>query len=40
MICTNYCVSPKQLVVTVIFAVIVGAIYYQLKKDENGIQNR
>lgn len=32
--------SIMQLVVTVIFAVIVGAIYYQLKKDENGIQNR
>lgn len=32
--------SIMQLVVTVIFAVIVGAIYFQLKKDENGIQNR
>lgn len=24
----------------VIFGVIVGAIYYQLKRDEHGIQNR
>ncbi|KAK2560544.1 Broad substrate specificity ATP-binding cassette transporter ABCG2, partial [Acropora cervicornis] len=32
--------SIMQLVVTVIFAVIVGAIYFQLKKDENGVQNR
>ena len=24
----------------IIFGVIVGAIYYQMKTDENGIQNR
>ncbi|XP_068691451.1 broad substrate specificity ATP-binding cassette transporter ABCG2-like isoform X2 [Montipora foliosa] len=32
--------SIVQLIVMIIFALIVGAIYYQLKGDEHGIQNR
>ncbi|XP_068691282.1 broad substrate specificity ATP-binding cassette transporter ABCG2-like [Montipora foliosa] len=32
--------SIVQLIVMIIFALIVGAIYYQLKRDEHGIQNR
>lgn len=33
-------VSYPQMVVMVIFALIVGSVYYQMKKDKNGIQNR
>ena len=32
--------SYSQLFVLVLFGVIVGAIYYQVKRDDKGIQNR
>ena len=32
--------SYSQLLVLVLFGVIVGAIYYKVKRDDKGIQNR
>ena len=32
--------SYSQLFVLVLFGVIVGAIYYKVKRDDKGIQNR